>query len=230
MRILAALAVTLLAAVPALAQDLGKPVRLEADGKPIDTEIGHAAPALYDFDGDGKRDLLVGQFGDGLLDLVVGSGNGAVWWYRNAGRKGAPEYAAGVALVYSPGSGHGMESVEHGAAPPRPGLRTKAWVADWDLDGRMDLLVGDYWSEKPAPKELTEVQKTRRDELKKRLSDLRREYGALYEKLGDEAGKDPAVRKLGEELSEAQQELSALEPASKPRGSVWLYLRAPAAK
>ena len=44
-----------------------EPVRLEAAGKPIDTEIGHAAPFVCDFDGDGLKDLLVGQFGDGIL-------------------------------------------------------------------------------------------------------------------------------------------------------------------
>ena len=43
------------------------PVRLEAAGKPIDTEVGHAAPLVYDFDGDGVQDLLVGQFGGGVL-------------------------------------------------------------------------------------------------------------------------------------------------------------------
>ncbi|RUA10331.1 MAG: hypothetical protein DSY81_03755 [Bacillota bacterium] len=40
------------------------PVRLEANGVPIDVTIGHAAPYVIDFDGDGVRDLLVGEFGD----------------------------------------------------------------------------------------------------------------------------------------------------------------------
>ncbi|HET6164471.1 MAG TPA: hypothetical protein VFG37_12440, partial [Planctomycetota bacterium] len=39
------------------------PVRIEAGGAPIDTEIGHAAPFVGDFDEDGVNDLLVGQFG-----------------------------------------------------------------------------------------------------------------------------------------------------------------------
>ena len=43
------------------------PVRLEAAGKPIDTDVGHAAPLVVDFDGDGKNDLLVGQFGEGKI-------------------------------------------------------------------------------------------------------------------------------------------------------------------
>jgi len=56
--------------VPALLDDsdaelyFAPPVRLEANGVPIDVTIGHAAPYVIDFDGDGVRDLLVGEFGN----------------------------------------------------------------------------------------------------------------------------------------------------------------------
>jgi hypothetical protein len=58
----------------AAAQDFARPVRLEAGGKAIDTDIGHAAPYVYDWDGDGKRDLLVGQFGGGKLRIHLNTG------------------------------------------------------------------------------------------------------------------------------------------------------------
>ena len=66
-------------------RDLAPPVRIEAAGKPIDTDVGHAAPFVADFDGDGVQDLLVGQFGDGIL-----------WVYKNQGTSAAPKLAAGV--------------------------------------------------------------------------------------------------------------------------------------
>ena len=85
----ALLLLTLVALAPSAVEDpaleLAPPVRLEAAGKPIDTEIGHAAPFVGDFDGDGVRDLLVGQFGEGVL-----------WVYRNEGTNARPKLAAGA--------------------------------------------------------------------------------------------------------------------------------------
>ena len=68
-----------------LTDDLAPPIRIEAAGKPIDTEVGHAAPFVCDFDGDGVQDLLVGQFKDGVL-----------WIYRNEGTHAQPRLATGV--------------------------------------------------------------------------------------------------------------------------------------
>jgi hypothetical protein len=65
--------------------ELLPPIRVEAAGKPIDTDVGHAAPLFVDFDGDGVKDLLVGQFGEGIL-----------WVYRNVGTNDRPKFAAGV--------------------------------------------------------------------------------------------------------------------------------------
>jgi hypothetical protein len=67
---------------PGLAPDLAPPVHVLAGGKPLDVErSGHAAPFVGDFDGDGRPDLLVGQFDGGRLRV-----------YRNTGTAGAPTF------------------------------------------------------------------------------------------------------------------------------------------
>lgn len=56
-------------------KELKAPVRVEADGSPIDTGgIGYAAPFYGDFDGDGTRDLLVGEFSQGRMRVFRNHG------------------------------------------------------------------------------------------------------------------------------------------------------------
>lgn len=53
-----------------------EPVRLEAGGKTIRVEPpGYAAPALADMDGDGRKDLLVGQFNRGKIRVFRNEGD-----------------------------------------------------------------------------------------------------------------------------------------------------------
>ncbi len=94
----------LLASQPIAAQDiLSKPVRLEANGKPIDVTVGHAAPFVRDVDGDGVRDLLVGEFGKGNFEgarLPAATlkkwgrsfAKGKLRIYRNVGTNAAPKF------------------------------------------------------------------------------------------------------------------------------------------
>jgi hypothetical protein len=66
---------------------LAEPLLLEAGGAPITAVIGHAAPFVVDYDGDGVRDLVVGMFGSD----VAGARGGTARFYKNVGTNAAPE-------------------------------------------------------------------------------------------------------------------------------------------
>ena len=107
--------------------------KLKAGPASINAEGGDAGPCVADWDADGK------------LDLLVGSASGEVKLYRNEGT-GTPKLAAGVTLVdAAPKRSDDGRTPEYDK-PTRPGLRSKVCVADWNGDGRADLLVGDFHS------------------------------------------------------------------------------------
>lgn len=91
----------------------------------------HANPVIADWDGDG------------LWDIVTGSGDGGVYWYRNAGKPGKPAFAAPVVLVPKH-DGSGYRERFDGDATFKPGIRSQIAVADYDGDGKLDVLLGDF--------------------------------------------------------------------------------------
>lgn len=59
------------------AAEFEPPVRLKAGGVAVRVERpGYAAPCWADVDGDGKKDLLVGQFNKGKIQVFKGLGKG----------------------------------------------------------------------------------------------------------------------------------------------------------
>ena len=78
---LGAAAAVLLSGSLSWAGGLTEPVALKVGEAKINAEVGHAAPFVCDWDGDGRQDLLVGQMGRGHLRI-----------YRNAGTAGAPTF------------------------------------------------------------------------------------------------------------------------------------------
>ena len=57
---------------------------ITANGSPIVVPLGCASPFIYDWDGDGLKDLLFGQFTSGKIQF-----------WRNSGTNSAPVFTTG---------------------------------------------------------------------------------------------------------------------------------------
>jgi hypothetical protein len=86
-------------------------------GIPLAVE-SHSKPFLVDWDGDNKKDIL------------LGSSSGTIHYYHNVGTDQSP-------LFSSP------QLVKTGDSTLDVGSHAAPFVADWDGDGGKDLLVGD---------------------------------------------------------------------------------------
>ena len=48
--------------------------KIAAGGTPIDVKVGHLVPDVVDWNNDGKKDLVVGQFKEGAIRLYLNEG------------------------------------------------------------------------------------------------------------------------------------------------------------
>ena len=67
------------------APTLGPPMEILAGGESIAAITGHAAPLVYDFNHDGKKDLIVGEYGGG-------EDKGRARIYLNEGSNAKPSF------------------------------------------------------------------------------------------------------------------------------------------
>lgn len=145
--------------------------------------------AYTDWDGDGKR------------DLVVGSESGRIVWHRNVGQDNRPKFSAAQQLLKDPG----FERIKEGDIPKVHGSRAKVTIIDYDNDGLRDILLGDFTSctyDTRPP--LTKKEKKKKKALEAELDELQNK--AYYDEINELSRQ---LREVNKPIIGLQQALNA---------------------
>jgi hypothetical protein len=169
-------------------------VQIDADGTPLRVN-SHANPVVADWDGDG------------LWDLVVGAADGSVVWYRNKGEKKAPAFAASQELLPALAENKFLTQYLAPGDAPRRGVRNQICVVDYDRDGKLDLLVGDYSSVLRQKPDLGADEKAK-------LAEIVAEERELMAKAAD-----------AKALAKVRERKGKFYGKSATQSHVWLFLR-----
>jgi len=202
-------------------------------------EISGFKTLALDWDEDGKFDLITS----------IDEPGGGVIWFKNIGTKAKPEFAEQQFLIKPPEIDKDEYYANYGKPTERanestwPSSRWQTHLADYNSDGKMDILIGDSFSEVTEVRKLTEEEAAAKKKLEEKQDVLRKESQPVYEenaKLYKEASKKGIARKdvkvpdelkkkladLRKESSKNRKELQKYSNTeSKYFGRVWVFLQ-----
>jgi hypothetical protein len=153
--------------------------------------------------------------------------DGSVVWFRNEGAANKPRFGEARELVAPKSKDKFLIQYLQPGQAVSPGVRAQICVIDYDGDGRLDLLLGDF----------SRIIKMRKLDAKERAAfqALCDEEAGLRAKAADAKADSPEEKALDEQLAALKEKEAAYyaDPKAEtdPFGSlssfVWLYRRAP---
>lgn len=198
----------------------GEPTRLRAGEQEISVPQGDAGPTVADWDGDGRA------------DLIVGAGDGSVSLYRNVGSTSEPSLGAAETLVAA--SPRAQGDPPEGKRDPLSagcGTRSKVCVSDFNGDGRLDLLLGDFNLHVEKRTDLTAEELEKGKAAQAKLQQLYGEYMKYMEQSDDgnyrvAEGKQAEFEAFSKQLEQASEEYRKYDPTRyEYHGWVWFFAR-----
>lgn len=208
------------------------PIKIQIAGQPIVANHGDSHPILADWDRDG------------LPDLLIGAGDGSVVWYRNVGSSTEPKFEKHRVLLKA--SENDMADEDAPIQNFKPGTRAKICAVDWNGDGWLDLLVGDFGMIRGKKPEMTEadmkkvqecqekmaqidakMQPLQKEHLKLRTAPANEAMEAKKERLKKRKQIEEELQRLSAELRPSVEIVLKFQPSTSYRGNVWLLERIP---
>lgn len=218
---------------------LGQSSKIEVQAVAYRADSRDTGPHVADWDGDGNH------------DLILGVGDGSVLFFRNTTSGGMPVLAPPVELVPKNDQ---MAQMQPGYDPTKDlGYRSKAWVGDWNNDGRPDLIMGVFLTLSEPAAEFTPDMEREKERTEEQYQEIYERYQDLNLKVQDEVlaemGVERGVRLSQEQLEEFRNKIQEALPEAEgyeelvlelnkintllgefrarrvPHGWVWVFLR-----
>jgi hypothetical protein len=183
------------------------------DKSPLKIRGNHSDPFMVDWDHDGD------------LDLLSGSSEGGVEWSENSADKGKPPKLKPFQSLIDPiGAVQGGDRLSEDDLKG-PSRATRIWVDDVNVDGKLDILVGDSVTLVAPAKGLTD------EEFKAKSAEWQTEWDAALAELNSSADKETTDKADEEKRTAAQKRIQDLHSKrssfikEEMTGFVWLYLQ-----
>ena len=132
-------------------------------------------------------------------------GDGSVGWYRNVGSQIEPTFEPCRLLVAAAAGKIFLEQNLEPNQAPIPGVRAQICVTDYNRDGRLDLILGDY-SDIQWTRELDSTEKKELQALDVELKELINEIETIRAKMQQEEDEKQESEAAGEEEQEVAEE------------------------